>query len=112
MDQATAIYMNHRRVQAGISSGLWLALGCLALAPLLPALLLAPQILPALSAVLFVAAAAVALCAWLSKTTSGSDPNSLTAWDAAAILAFAACVAGSLSETASVAQFFGVSLTS
>lgn len=110
MDQSRAIYINHRRPEAEISSSLWLAIACLAAAPLLPALFLAPLILPALSAVLFVAAAAVGVCAWLGRSSVGVNERSPTVWDAAAVLAFAACVAGSLSDTASVAQFFGVTL--
>jgi uncharacterized protein involved in response to NO len=109
MDQSRTIFMDHRLSGSEIPSGLWLALGCIAPAPLLAALLPTSVVLPALSAVLFVGAAIAGLFAWLGKA-AGPVANRPTLWDLAAAFAFVACVAGSLSETASVAQLFGVAM--
>ena len=75
--------------------------------PILAWLLPTALLLPALSAVLFVGAAIVSLLAWLG-TAARADDARLTLWDLAAALAFFGCAAGSLSETTSVAQLFGV----
>ena len=107
MDQSRTIFMDHRSSESDNPSGLWLALGCIAPAPLLAALLPTSMVLPALSAVLFVGAAIAGLWAWLAKAAR-PNANRLTLWDLAAVFTFVACVTGSLSETTSVAQLFGV----
>ncbi len=100
---------NDRRGDPGKPAGLPPIIGSMVVAPIPVIAWLLPTslVLPTLSAVLLASAAIASLLAWLGRTDR-SNGDRLTLWDLAAAFAFVGCAAGSLSETTSVAQLFGV----